>query len=52
MTDASDTPFYLFAADLIFSGELNDEEAGVSGSSPSILYARARLEFVRKDSLS
>lgn len=30
MTDASDTPFYLFAADLIFSGELNDEEAGVS----------------------
>lgn len=30
MSDASDTPFYLFAADLIFSGELNDEEAGVS----------------------
>ncbi len=30
MTDASDTPYYLFAADLVFSGELNDEEFGIS----------------------
>ena len=30
MTDAADTPYYLFAADLVFSGELNDEEFGVS----------------------
>lgn len=32
MTDAADTPYYLFAADLVFSGELNDGEAGVSGN--------------------
>jgi len=30
MSDATDTPYYLFAADLIFSGELDDEEAGIS----------------------
>ena len=30
MTDATDTPYYLFAADLVFSGELNDEEFGIS----------------------
>lgn len=30
MSDAADTPYYLFAADLIFSGEVNDEEAGYS----------------------
>lgn len=30
MSDATDTPYYLFAADLIFSGELNDEEFGIS----------------------
>ncbi len=32
MSDATDTPYYLFAADLIFSGELDDKEAGVSGN--------------------
>lgn len=32
MSDATDTPYYLFAADLIFSGELNDEELDVSGN--------------------
>ena len=30
MSDATDTPYYLFAADLIFSGELNDDEFGIS----------------------
>lgn len=30
MTDADDMPYYLFAADLVFSGELNDENLGVS----------------------
>lgn len=30
MSDAADTPYYLFAADLVFSGELNDEEFGIS----------------------
>ncbi len=30
MSDAADTPYYLFAADLIFSGELNDEEMDFS----------------------
>ncbi|MDE6667026.1 MAG: hypothetical protein K2K38_01605 [Clostridia bacterium] len=30
ISDTSDTPFYLFAADLVFSGELNDEEFEIS----------------------
>ena len=30
LSDAADTPYYLFAADLIFSGELTDEDAGIS----------------------
>ncbi|MDE7300741.1 MAG: hypothetical protein K2N47_01080, partial [Clostridia bacterium] len=30
VTDADDMPYYLFAADLVFSGELNDENLGVS----------------------
>lgn len=30
MSDANDTPYYLFAADLMLSGELNDEELGIS----------------------
>ena len=32
VSDATDTPYYLFAADLIFSGELNDEEFDVHGN--------------------
>lgn len=32
LTDASATPYYLFAADLVFSGELNDAEFDVSGN--------------------
>ena len=31
MSDPADMPYYLFAADLVFSGELNDELNGVSG---------------------
>ncbi|MDE6412039.1 MAG: hypothetical protein K2L02_05870, partial [Clostridia bacterium] len=30
MSDPADMPYYLFAADLVFSGELNDELNGVS----------------------
>lgn len=30
LKDTADTPYYLFAMDLVFSGELNDEEAGIS----------------------
>ncbi len=30
MSDPDDMPYYLFAADLVFSGELNDEQNGVS----------------------
>ena len=30
ISSTEDVPYYLFAADLIFSGELNDEEFGVS----------------------
>lgn len=30
--DPEDTPYYLFAADLVFSGGLDDEEHGVSGN--------------------
>ncbi|MBD5584141.1 MAG: MFS transporter [Clostridia bacterium] len=30
LKDKADTPYYLFAMDLIFSGELTDEEAGIS----------------------
>jgi len=30
MSDPSDSPYYLFAADLVFSGELDDPEGGIS----------------------
>ena len=30
MSDPADMPYYLFAADLVFSGELNDEHTGLS----------------------
>lgn len=29
MSDPNDMPYYLFAADLVYSGELNDEENGI-----------------------
>lgn len=32
ISSTEDVPYYLFAADLVFSGELDDEEFGVSGN--------------------
>ena len=32
MSDPQDSPYYLFAADLILSGELDDKESGISDS--------------------
>ena len=32
VSSTEDVPYYLFAADLVFSGELDDEEFGVSGN--------------------
>lgn len=33
MTDSSDTPFYLFAADMVLSGTLDDEENDIFGDN-------------------
>ncbi len=32
ISSTDDVPYYLFAADLVFSGELDDEDLGVSGN--------------------
>lgn len=55
ISSTEDVPYYLFAADLVFSGELNDEELGVSGNivfreelSAYTDFARDTLELMLK----
>lgn len=55
ISSTEDVPYYLFAADLVFSGELNDEEFGVSDNivfreelSAYTDFARDTLELLLK----
>lgn len=46
-TDTNDMPYYLFAADLILSGEVNDEENGITGSVSLLEELGAYTAFAR-----
>ena len=47
ISSTEDVPYYLFAADLVFSGELNDEEFGVSDNVVFREELSAYTEFAR-----
>lgn len=52
MTDASDTPFYLFAADMVLSGYLDDEENGVDHELIKFREELAALTGFAKDTMN
>ena len=52
MTDAGDTPFYLFAADMVLSGTLNNEENEIDHKTIKFREELAALTGFAKDTLN
>ena len=52
MTDASDTPFYLFAADMVLSGNLDDEENDIHNKNIKFREEFAAFTGFAKDTLN
>lgn len=52
MTDSSDTPFYLFAADMVLSGKLNDEENDINNENIKFREELAAFIGFAKDTMN
>ena len=52
MTDSSDTPFYLFAADMVLSGNLDDEDNGIDGQTVKFREEIAAFTGFAKDAFN
>ncbi|MCH5148498.1 MAG: hypothetical protein J1G05_03940 [Clostridiales bacterium] len=52
MTDPSDTPFYLFAADMVLSGNLDDEDNGINDQTIKFREEIAAYVGFAKDALN
>ncbi|MCH5143058.1 MAG: hypothetical protein J1G07_05080 [Clostridiales bacterium] len=52
MTDSSDTPFYLFAADMVLSGNLDDEDNGINDQHIKFREEIAAYTNFAKDALN
>lgn len=52
MTDPSDTPFYLFAADMVLSGNLDSEESDVASRNVKFREELANFTGFAKDALN
>ena len=52
MTDSSDTPFYLFAADMVLSGNLDDEDNGINDQNIKFREEIAAYTGFAKDALN